>query len=56
MRSFLRTLKYIWPYRWRLAASLGCALMVAALWSANLGAILPVLKILTTGAARFRSG
>jgi len=49
MRNFLRTLKYSWPYRFRLAASVGCALGVAALWSLNLSAIYPVLTILTTG-------
>ncbi|QDU18253.1 ABC transporter ATP-binding protein [Urbifossiella limnaea] len=48
MRNFLRTLKYAWPYRGRLAASFGCALVVAVLWSVNLSAIYPVLKILST--------
>lgn len=48
MRNFLRILKYSWPYRYRLLASIGCALMVAALWSLNLSAIYPVLKILST--------
>src|SRR5690348_17055931 len=48
MRNFLRTLKYAWPYRYRLAASVGCALAVAVLWSLNLSAIYPVLKILST--------
>jgi ATP-binding cassette subfamily B protein/subfamily B ATP-binding cassette protein MsbA len=48
MRQFLRILKYSWPYRYRLLASVFCALMVAALWSLNLSAIYPVLKILST--------
>ncbi|MBN9518994.1 ABC transporter ATP-binding protein [bacterium] len=48
MRNFLRTLKYAWPYRARLVASFVCALFVAALWSLNLSAIYPVLKILGT--------
>ena len=46
MRNFLRALKYSWPYRYRLAGSVGCALLVAALWSLNLSAIYPVLTIL----------
>src|SRR5262245_61459585 len=46
MRNFLRTLKYSLPYRWRLLASVLCAVMVAILWSLNLSAIYPVLKIL----------
>ncbi len=48
MRHFFRVLKYSWPYRYRLLASVVCALMVAALWSLNLSAIYPVLKILST--------
>ncbi|MBX9582566.1 MAG: ABC transporter ATP-binding protein/permease [Gemmataceae bacterium] len=46
MRNFLRALKYSLPYKWRLAGSVGCALVVAALWSLNLSAIYPVLTIL----------
>ncbi len=48
MRHFLRILKYSWPYRYRLLASVFCALLVAGLWSLNLSAIYPVLKILST--------
>src|SRR5438067_2089005 len=48
MRNFLRSLRYSWPYRHRLAASVVCALAVAALWSLSLAAIYPVLKILST--------
>ena len=48
MRNFLRLLKYAWPYRYRLLASVLCALMVAAFWSLNLSAIYPILKILST--------
>jgi subfamily B ATP-binding cassette protein MsbA len=48
MRNFLRTLRYSLPYRYRLAASVVCAIVVAILWSINLSAIYPVLKILGT--------
>ncbi len=48
MRHFLRILRYSWPYRYRLLASVFCALLVAGLWSLNLSAIYPVLKILST--------
>jgi ATP-binding cassette subfamily B protein/subfamily B ATP-binding cassette protein MsbA len=48
MRNFLRALKYSLPYKWRLAGSVGCALVVAALWSLNLSAIYPVLTILNS--------
>lgn len=47
MRNFLRSLKYSWPYRFRLVASVFCALLVAALWSLNLSFIYPVLKIIS---------
>ena len=48
MRNFLRSLKCSWSYRYRLAASIACAMAVAVLWSLNLSAIYPVLKILST--------
>ena len=48
MRHFFWVLKHTWPYRYRLLASVVCALLVAALWSLNLSAIYPVLKILST--------
>lgn len=47
MRHFLRSLRYSWPYRYRLAASVFCALLVSVLWSANLSAVFPVLKIIS---------
>jgi len=48
MRSFIRTLKFSWAYRYRLMASVVCAMMVALFWSLNLSAILPVLEILSS--------
>jgi ATP-binding cassette subfamily B protein/subfamily B ATP-binding cassette protein MsbA len=48
MRHFIRVLKYSWPYRYRLLVSVLCALLVAALWSASLSAIYPVLQILSS--------
>ena len=49
MRNFRRSVWFSWPYRQRLAASVFCALVVAVLWSVNLGAIYPVLKLLSSG-------
>src|SRR5262245_1933074 len=46
MKNFLRILRYSWPYRRRLALSVVCALLAAALWGLNFTAIYPVLKIL----------
>ena len=48
MRNFRRSMWFSWPYRRRLAGSILCALFVAVLWSVNLSAIFPVLKILGT--------
>src|SRR6516162_7977192 len=48
MRNFRRSIWFSWPYRRRLATSIACALVVASLWSVNLGAIYPVLKLLRT--------
>ena len=48
MRSFIRTLKFSWTYRYRLMASVVCALMVSLFWTLNLSAILPVLEILSS--------
>lgn len=46
MRNFLQCLRFAWPYRLRLATSVVCAVVAAILWSLNLGAIYPVLKLL----------
>jgi subfamily B ATP-binding cassette protein MsbA len=48
MKNLLRALRYAWPYRRRLIFSAFCALCAAILWSLNLTAIYPVLKILST--------
>lgn len=49
MRSFLRALRFAWPYRIRIGISIFCALLAAALWSLNFTAIYPILKIFGTG-------
>ena len=46
MKSFVRILRFAWPYRIRLMLSIGCALAMALLWGANFTAIYPVLKML----------
>jgi ATP-binding cassette subfamily B protein/subfamily B ATP-binding cassette protein MsbA len=48
MKNFLRSLRYAWAYRYRLALSLLCAIGAALLWSVTFTAIYPVLKILST--------
>jgi ATP-binding cassette subfamily B protein/subfamily B ATP-binding cassette protein MsbA len=45
MRNFRRSVWFSWPYRYRLLTSFFCALAVAALWSINLSAIYPILKL-----------
>jgi ATP-binding cassette subfamily B protein/subfamily B ATP-binding cassette protein MsbA len=46
MKNFLRAIRCSWPYRGRLVLSFVCALLAAILWSLNISAIGPVLKIL----------
>ncbi len=46
MKNFARLARFAWPYRLRFVASLGCAVMVAGLGFANIGAVYPLLKIL----------
>ena len=49
MKNFIRALRFAWPYRFRLAVSIFCALLAAGLWSLNFTAIYPILKIFGTG-------
>jgi ATP-binding cassette subfamily B protein/subfamily B ATP-binding cassette protein MsbA len=46
MKNFLRALRCSWPYRWRLAVSLICALVAAILWGGIFTSISPILHIL----------
>ncbi|MFM8271689.1 MAG: ABC transporter ATP-binding protein, partial [Gemmata sp.] len=49
MRNFRRSVWFSWPYRRPLVTSVLCAMVVAVLWSVNLGALFPVLKLLNKG-------
>jgi subfamily B ATP-binding cassette protein MsbA len=46
MKNFARLVWFAWPYRLRFGLSLAFAMMVAILWSANISAVYPLLKIL----------
>ena len=46
MENFRRSLRYLWPYRKRLAISIVCVIVIAILWAGGLGALLPGAKIL----------
>jgi ATP-binding cassette subfamily B protein/subfamily B ATP-binding cassette protein MsbA len=46
MKNFARTLRLVLRYPWTLAASSACAIMVAALWGANIGAMYPIVEII----------
>ena len=46
MRYFWRSLRYLWPYRARLAVAVVCVLCIAVLWGGGLGLVLPGAKIL----------
>ena len=49
MKNFLRALRFAYPHRFRLAISILCAFLAAALWSLNFTAIYPILKIFGSG-------
>ncbi len=46
MKNFRRSLKYLWPYRGRIAVAAVCVVFIAALWGGGLGLMLPGAKIL----------
>ena len=46
MKYFLRSLKYLKPYRFRLGIAVVCVICIAVLWGSGLGMLLPGAKIL----------
>ncbi len=46
MKNFARLVRFTWPYRVRFGLSLGCAILVALLWGANISLVYPLLKVL----------
>ncbi len=46
MKNFLRAMRFAWPYRYRTACSIFCAVLAAVFWGLNFTAIYPVLKII----------
>lgn len=46
MEYFFRSLKYLKPYRGRLAVSVVCVVLIAVLWGGGLGMIAPVMKVM----------
>jgi len=46
MKNFFRSLRYLRPYRTRLAIGVLCVVLIAVLWAGGLGMILPGTKIL----------
>ena len=47
MKNFFRVLRLVLRYKWTLAASTFTAIMVALLWSVNIGGAYPVFGIIT---------
>jgi subfamily B ATP-binding cassette protein MsbA len=45
MGNFARTLKLALRYRWTVAASTFCSLVVAALWGGNIGTLYPLVEV-----------
>ncbi|HDZ22290.1 hypothetical protein LCGC14_0238870 [marine sediment metagenome] len=46
MQNFFRSLRYLRPYRTRLAISIGCVIVIAGLWGGGLAMMLPATKAL----------
>jgi ABC-type multidrug transport system fused ATPase/permease subunit len=46
MKNFLKSLRYLWPYRFRIGIAIGCVVVIAVLWGGGLGLLLPGAKIL----------
>jgi ATP-binding cassette, subfamily B, bacterial MsbA len=46
MKNFARLVRFAWPYRYRFALSLACAMLVAALGTLSITAVYPLMKIL----------
>jgi ATP-binding cassette subfamily B protein/subfamily B ATP-binding cassette protein MsbA len=49
MKNLTRALRMTLKYRWSLITSFVCSLLVAVLWSANLGAVYPFVEVVLTG-------
>ncbi|MEX2188335.1 MAG: ABC transporter ATP-binding protein [Pirellulales bacterium] len=49
MGNFVRTLRLALRYRWTVAGSLCCALIVAVLWGGNIGTLYPVVEVVFKG-------
>ncbi|MCP4374851.1 MAG: ABC transporter ATP-binding protein, partial [bacterium] len=46
MKDFIRSLRYLKPYRKRLGASIVCVILIAMLWAGGIGMIVPAMKVL----------
>ena len=49
MNNFIRAFKMSLRYRWMISGIVTCALVVALLWGANIGAMYPVLDVIFKG-------
>jgi len=49
MNNFLRAIRLCLRFRWTLAAALVCSLLVGLFWGANIGAVLPLIRVLFRG-------
>jgi len=46
MKDFIRSLRYLKPYRKPLAVSIVCVVLIAMLWAGGIGMIVPTMKVL----------
>ncbi|HEY2955388.1 MAG TPA: ABC transporter ATP-binding protein [Candidatus Eisenbacteria bacterium] len=55
MKTYLRLLAYLRPYRMRLAAAVGCMVLYAAMSAVSLGFVAPFMKVLFEGGSPARA-
>jgi len=48
MENFRHSLRYLWPYRGRLAVAIVCVIFISILWGGGIGMVLPGLKVLAS--------
>ena len=49
MSSYMQALRMCLRHRWTLAGALLCSLLVGALWGGNIGAVVPMVRVLFRG-------
>ena len=49
MKNLRRALRMAFRYKWSIITSTLCAFLIAVLWGANIGGVLPIIEIVFKG-------